>query len=236
MRLDFKDSSTPDDDSVVHRTLQEMMRSEAGSATPPIRPSQAPQHDSLESRFRQNDLKTQRTQQTIDQARKVLEQAEEDMNIHRLEREELEQERYAQMNVGSSLVVKGGKNKIDYENGNFQWEGSLAKKRIEVLKSGNLGSVREGGVCNANMDGRDIVVVMPTGGGKSLTYQLPAILSSGVTLVISPLISLITDQIMHLRNANIEAVKMTGSTSKSDQDAIHAKTDQHGRGTRKRGD
>ncbi|KAF5390798.1 hypothetical protein D9757_004557 [Collybiopsis confluens] len=218
MRLDFKDSSTPDNDSV----LQEMMRSEAGSATPPIRPSQAPQHDSLESRFRQNDLKTQRTQQTIDQARKVLEQAEEDMNIHRLEREELEQERYAQMNVGSSLVVKGGKNKIDYENGNFQWEGSLAKKRIEVFKIREFRFCQRG-VCNANMDGRDIVVVMPTGGGKSLTYQLPAILSSGVTLVISPLISLITDQIMHLRNANIEAVKMTGSTSKSDQDAIHAK-------------
>ena len=51
------------------------------------------------------------------------------------------------------------------------------------------------------MDGRDIVCVMPTGGGKSLTYQLPALLSAGCTLVISPLISLITDQILHLREA-----------------------------------
>lgn len=56
-------------------------------------------------------------------------------------------------------------------------------------------------VCNANMDGRDIVCVMPTGGGKSLTYQLPALLAAGCTLVISPLISLITDQILHLREA-----------------------------------
>ncbi|KAH7882286.1 P-loop containing nucleoside triphosphate hydrolase protein [Phlebopus sp. FC_14] len=74
------------------------------------------------------------------------------------------------------------------------------------------------GVCNANMDGRDVVCVMPTGGGKSLTYQLPALLTPGCTLVISPLISLITDQILHLREAGgnlLEAVMLTGGTSKS---------------------
>ncbi|KIJ63080.1 hypothetical protein HYDPIDRAFT_176149 [Hydnomerulius pinastri MD-312] len=71
------------------------------------------------------------------------------------------------------------------------------------------------GVCNANMDGRDVVCVMPTGGGKSLTYQLPALLTPGCTLVISPLISLITDQILHLREAGVEAVMLTGGTSKA---------------------
>ncbi|KAF9027266.1 P-loop containing nucleoside triphosphate hydrolase protein [Rhodocollybia butyracea] len=79
------------------------------------------------------------------------------------------------------------------------------------------------GVCNSNMDGRDIVVVMPTGGGKSLTYQLPAVLTPGVTLVISPLISLISDQIMHLQDAGVEAVKLTGSTPKGEQDSINAR-------------
>ncbi|KAG1731628.1 P-loop containing nucleoside triphosphate hydrolase protein [Suillus paluster] len=78
----------------------------------------------------------------------------------------------------------------------------------------NIGDFRlcQKGVCNANMDGRDIVCVMPTGGGKSLTYQLPALLTPGCTLVISPLISLMTDQILHLRESGVEAVMLTGGT------------------------
>ncbi|KAI9567984.1 P-loop containing nucleoside triphosphate hydrolase protein [Boletus coccyginus] len=76
------------------------------------------------------------------------------------------------------------------------------------------------GVCNANMDGRDVVCVMPTGGGKSLTYQLPALLMPGCTLVISPLISLITDQILHLQEAGVDAVMLTGGTSKAQANEI----------------
>jgi len=56
------------------------------------------------------------------------------------------------------------------------------------------------------MDGRDIICVMPTGGGKSLTYQLPALLSSGCTFVISPLVALIEDQVMNLREHGGEPV------------------------------
>jgi len=57
----------------------------------------------------------------------------------------------------------------------------------------------------ASMRGRDLLAVMPTGGGKSLCYQLPAIARAGLTVVVSPLISLMKDQVDALRAKNISA-------------------------------
>ena len=64
---------------------------------------------------------------------------------------------------------------------------------------------------NALLDGRDAFGVMPTGAGKSMCYQIPALLLPGVTLVISPLISLMKDQVMSLCQAGIPAAYLNSS-------------------------
>ncbi|KAL5514242.1 hypothetical protein ACEPAG_2330 [Sanghuangporus baumii] len=111
---------------------------------------------------------------------------------------------------------------INYMTEVFEWSGELKARMREVFGIQNFRLCQEG-VCNASMDGRDIVCIMPTGGGKSLTYQLPALLNPGTTLVISPLISLITDQILHLREFGVEAVMLMGSTSKEESRDIYSR-------------
>ena len=66
----------------------------------------------------------------------------------------------------------------------------------------------------------NVFVSMPTGAGKSLCYQLPALLFSGVTLVLSPLIALIEDQVTHLKALHIKAESLNSKTSSADRKRI----------------
>lgn len=77
-------------------------------------------------------------------------------------------------------------------------------------------------VIDSVLVGRDTLAIMPTGSGKSLCYQLPAALLPGATLVISPLISLMKDQLEKLHALGITAVQLNSSLTRADEDAALA--------------
>lgn len=77
-------------------------------------------------------------------------------------------------------------------------------------------------IINTLMQGHSALAVFPTGGGKSLCYQLPALLLDGLTLVVSPLIALMKDQVDSLRDLGIPAARMDSSLSAEEARSLFA--------------
>ncbi|GAA5974110.1 hypothetical protein JCM11641_003441 [Rhodosporidiobolus odoratus] len=108
---------------------------------------------------------------------------------------------------------------VDYSKGTFDWSDEARRLAKEVWGVKSWRMAQEGAI-NATMAGREVVAVMPTGGGKSLIYQVPALLCPGTTVVITPLISLMTDQVQNLRARNVAAETIHASTDKDEVKAI----------------
>jgi len=95
----------------------------------------------------------------------------------------------------------------------------ITEKALDVLRTRfGFASFRPGQeqVVEALLDGRSALAVFPTGAGKSLCYQLPALLLDGVTVVVSPLIALMKDQIDFLVARGVPAARLDSSLARGD--------------------
>ena len=80
-------------------------------------------------------------------------------------------------------------------------------------------------IVEAVISGRNVLAIMPTGGGKSLCYQFPALCREGVTVVISPLIALMRDQVRALREVGVEAGALTSGNTPEETEAVFSALD-----------
>ena len=71
-------------------------------------------------------------------------------------------------------------------------------------------------IINTVLSGQDVLALMPTGGGKSICYQVPALAKDGICIVVSPLVALIQDQVSQLKKRGIKAIALTGGISPND--------------------
>ncbi|WP_314435660.1 RecQ family ATP-dependent DNA helicase [Massilia timonae] len=103
--------------------------------------------------------------------------------------------------------------------------GLLAVRRNTIRRLLNavfgIAQLREGQqrVIDSVLDGKDTLAIMPTGGGKSLCYQIPAKMLEGITVVVSPLISLMKDQLEKLEEIGIRSVQVNSSLSAEEEHA-----------------
>lgn len=97
------------------------------------------------------------------------------------------------------------------ETGSERITGMTAKETLKTYFGYDSFRSGQESIIEAIMAGRDSLAIMPTGAGKSICYQIPALMLPGITLVISPLISLMQDQVKALNDAGIHAAFINSS-------------------------
>ncbi len=78
----------------------------------------------------------------------------------------------------------------------------------------------QGDIIQASLEGKDVLALLPTGGGKSVCFQMPALLREGLCIVVTPLIALMKDQVEQLKNKGIEAIAIHAAMPRSQIDVL----------------
>lgn len=130
---------------------------------------------------------------------------EEGIKEEKIRKEKTKEERIKEEKAREEI----GKEKIEEEKKKRKYE---ILKRYFGYEKFRFGQEK---LIDGILQGQDVLGIMPTGAGKSICYQVPALLLSGITLVISPLISLMTDQVKALNQAGIHAAYINSSLTES---------------------
>ncbi|KAJ0176998.1 hypothetical protein K1T71_007007 [Dendrolimus kikuchii] len=104
---------------------------------------------------------------------------------------------------------------VNWAGNDYEWSGEVKKILNSFFKLKHF-RPKQLSAINSTLSSQHAIVVMPTGAGKSLCYQLPALVKPGLTVVVSPLISLMEDQVRSLSNKNIPAKLITSSSTKEE--------------------
>lgn len=102
---------------------------------------------------------------------------------------------------------------------NFEWSDKVRETLKNVFKLNDF-RPQQLQTINCLMSKKDVLLIAPTGGGKSLCYQLPAVLSDGITIIVSPLIALMEDQVWSMNRIGVNAELLSASTDKNKNSAI----------------
>ncbi|XP_053684991.1 ATP-dependent DNA helicase Q1-like [Sabethes cyaneus] len=134
--------------------------------------------------------------------RKQLEQLQERLHIHKVQE-------------NSNLLVE---KKWDAEN--FHWSDRVRTVLKDVFHMEKFRAQQLAAI-NAVLSQNDVILLAPTGGGKSLCYQLPALVAEGITIVVSPLISLMEDQAWALKKIGVKAEYICATSDKELVNSVH---------------
>eukprot|EP00920_Eleutheroschizon_duboscqi_P038627 GHVT01092735.1.p1 GENE.GHVT01092735.1~~GHVT01092735.1.p1 ORF type:complete len:563 (+),score=81.04 GHVT01092735.1:1178-2866(+) len=126
--------------------------------------------------------------------------------------------------VGSPMPANRPAVDIEEDNGSFsgrfEWEVSIHRINQQVFGNTSF-RTKQREIINAVLARRDVFAMMPTGGGKSLCYQLSAIYSPGISIVVMPLISLMQDQAEQLSLLNVSCTSLVPTQTSEEQLEIY---------------
>lgn len=153
-------------------------------------------------------------QQKLRQARQTLQDVIATIEARTRELAQLKKEKKSIESQIEALEDQLGTNTFK-SNQSFPWTKEVHYRLQDVFGIKSFREHQED-VINCTLSRKDCIFVAATGSGKSLVFQLPALVDSGITLVVSPLISLMEDQVTQLDQLGIPSVVLNSSTSKDD--------------------